>query len=287
MTYLINLSEHKAFDSVQEMNYHVKQLSKEVSKTYYNTYMFLTRYSCKCVGVSHLKKETIAGKLNLSLRTVKRHLDYLKANHFITVVGTSRIKRGGDGANIYIINSLERRKQLMAQNDTPQMTPRKDTKKDGKSLSQQAMEYVRIKKETIFFKAIKKSFNVTERKYNLYLKRMNNIKNFRSCPENVPEFIYKSNSAFFTDKQINSIYNVVLAQTEDCNLDTDEIDEIAVYTFKAIVIAMRDHEKYGKERIRNLFAYASKVARRKLVEVMERKTIDTLDFSLFMKQANF
>lgn len=57
------------------------------------------------VGICHLKIKTIANTLEISERTVRRHIKYLKENGFITVIPTSRPKKGGDGANAYAINS--------------------------------------------------------------------------------------------------------------------------------------------------------------------------------------
>ncbi len=269
----IKLSDYQAFNSVMEMNHHVRQFNKELSKKHYQTFNLIAQYSCKVAGVSHIKMETLAKKLNKSISTIKRHIKYLSDNHFISIINTSRIKSGGKGANIYVINSVNHRTEMLSKNnELSKMSYCNQEKKDGKTLSQQALEYVKIKKETIFFKALKKSLNVTgKRRYQSFLKRIDNIKRFRACPENVPEYIYKINAPFFTDKQISSLYAIILKQFDEGILDMEEINEIAASTFKALVKAMRDHYKYGKNPVENIFAYTRKIARKKMVDSVENK----------------
>lgn len=102
---LINLQRYSYFDSREEMDFLVKEFNKELSKAYYKTLNMLKQYSVKMVDICHLKIKTIANTLEISERTVRRHIKYLKENGFITVIPTSRPKKGGDGANAYAINS--------------------------------------------------------------------------------------------------------------------------------------------------------------------------------------
>jgi len=256
------------------MNHNVKQFNKELSAKHYAILNLLSKYSCKVIGVSHLKIETIAKQLNKSVATVKRYISYLKQNGFISILNTCRIKKGGKGANVYVINSTEQRTKI--KNELSQMSYRKQSKKDGQTLSRQAMAYVKIKKETIFFKAILNSFIGIRSKRKAHLKRVENIKSFRQCPSDVPLHIYKSNSAFFTDEQIKVMYRIAETETNQFTMldDTDKA-EIIENTFKAVVIAMRKHYKNGADPVNNIFAYARSTAKR-----MSRKqaSIDMFSF---------
>ncbi|WP_142351321.1 winged helix-turn-helix transcriptional regulator, partial [Staphylococcus sp. HMSC072B07] len=146
---LINLQEHATFDSIQAMDNTVRQYNAQISKTHYETLNLLKQYSCKVIGISHIKIRTIAKKLDKSVATVKRHIKFLKENGFITVINTLRNKQGGKGANTYAINPIELFKKI--QNELSQMSYRNAQKKRNQSQSQQALAYVQVKKETMSF----------------------------------------------------------------------------------------------------------------------------------------
>ena len=104
---MIYLNDYKTFDDVQEMNLHVK---KHVSKHYYEmndtdreALYFISRYSVKYPGASHLKVETIAKAINRSRSTAKRVITKLIKLGIIERVTTLRKIKGGQGANIYRI----------------------------------------------------------------------------------------------------------------------------------------------------------------------------------------
>lgn len=110
---LISLEEHTTFDSIQEMDNTVRQYNAQISKTHYETLNLLKQYSCKVIGVSHIKIKTIADRLGKSVRTIKRHLKYLKEQGFISIINTMRSKIGGKGANAYAINPVEVQQKII------------------------------------------------------------------------------------------------------------------------------------------------------------------------------
>ncbi|MEJ7142110.1 helix-turn-helix domain-containing protein, partial [Staphylococcus capitis] len=75
---LISLQELATFQSIKEMDNTVRQYNTKISKTHYETLNLLKQYSCKVIGVSHIKMKTIAKRLKKSTRTIARHLKYLK-----------------------------------------------------------------------------------------------------------------------------------------------------------------------------------------------------------------
>ena len=259
---LINLEEHTTFESIQAMDNTVRQYNAKISKTHFETLNLLKQYSCKVIGVSHIKIKTMANQLKKSVATVKRHIKYLKDNGFITVINTFRMKQGGKGANTYAINPIDVYQKI--QNELSQMSHRKNAKKRNKRQSQQAMAFVKEKKETIFFIKLLSSFvsNKCTHKQ-IKLKRTENIKNFRACPKDVPMDVYKSYKAFFSDAQIKYIYTAITQQTTKyANInDYDHID-IVDNTFNSLVKALRKYHRGEGENIKNIFAYATGTAKK-------------------------
>ncbi|MBM0828125.1 replication/maintenance protein RepL [Staphylococcus epidermidis] len=259
---LINLEEHTTFESIQAMDNTVRQYNAKISKTHFETLNLLKQYSCKVIGVSHIKIKTMANQLKKSVATVKRHIKYLKDNGFITVINTFRMKQGGKGANTYAINPIDVYQKI--QNELSQMSHRKNAKKRNKRQSQQAMAFVKAKKETIFFIKLLSSFvsNKCTHKQ-IKLKRTENIKNFRACPKDVPMDVYKSYKAFFSDAQIKYIYTAITQQTTKyANInDYDHID-IVDNTFNSLVKALRKYHRGEGENIKNIFAYATGTAKK-------------------------
>lgn len=101
----IYLSEHQTFDNVQELNHHVKLHTNrhryEMNDTQRAVLLFISRYSAKYPGASHLKTETIAAGVDKSRRTVERAIGALVRLCIIEKVSTTRRIKGGKGANIY------------------------------------------------------------------------------------------------------------------------------------------------------------------------------------------
>lgn len=129
------------------------------------------------IGVSHIKIKTIAEKLSKSVATVKRHIKYLKDHGFITVINTQRVKKGGKGANTYAINPFEmfEKIQQKIKNELSQMSHRKEDKKHNQYQSQQAMAFVKAKKETMYSLKLLNSFiSNNRRKKQIKLNRNEN-----------------------------------------------------------------------------------------------------------------
>lgn len=263
---LINLEDYATFESIQDMDNTVRQYNAKINKTHYETLNLLKQYSCKVIGVSHIKIKTMAVKLNKSVATIKRHIKYLKDNGFITVINTFRLKQGGKGANTYAINPINVFKKI--QNELSQMSYRKSDKKRNKNQSQQAMAFVKAKKETISFIKLLSSFvsNKCTHKQ-IKLKRTENIKNFRACPKDVPMDVYKSYKAFFSDAQIKYIYTVITQQTTKyANINDCDHTDIVDNTFNSLVKALRKYHRGEGENIKNIFAYAIATAKKQAIK---------------------
>ncbi|MCO4356034.1 replication/maintenance protein RepL [Staphylococcus agnetis] len=267
----INLEHYQNFDSVSEMDNTVKQFNSLLNKTHYETLNLLKQYSCKVIGVSHIKVQTIAKQLGKSVATIKRHLKYLKENGFISIINTFRRKMGGKGANAYVINSVEYRDNFLQKikNEPSQMSYRESTENTNENVQPQALKNVDVQKETINSLKLLKSFiSTAKRKSKQYLERIEAIKNHRSCPKQVPHDLYMLNKAYFSDKQIAIIYKTIhknITKREKLLTD-DQITNIYYDTFKSIVSALRKYHKGDGKEIKNMFAYANTASQRQTLK---------------------
>lgn len=251
---LIKLDTYASFESVHEMDQTVKEYNKELTKPLYETLNLLKQFSCKVFGVSHLKIATMANKLDKSIATIKRHIKYLKEHGFITVVNTLREKKGGKGANAYIINTSNQRSKLL--NELSQMSYRKPHKNNGKTQSQRAFDFIAARKETIFSLNLLKTFISTKNcKVSKKLKRLKNIKNYSQCPEGVPEHVYLSYKAFFSDKQIEKFYDIALNKLVPFNFPREYDEQIIDKAFRTLLLKQKNYLNGKGEEVKKIFSY--------------------------------
>lgn len=267
----INLQQYQNFDSISEMDNTVKQFNVLLKKSHYETLNLLKQFSCKVIGVSHIKVQTIAKQLGKSVATIKRHLKYLKENGFISIINTFRQKTGGKGANAYVINSVEYRETFINKNknELSEMSYREDQNNTPKARQPRALGNVRVQEETINSLKLLKSFvSTAKRKSQQYREKIEAIKNYRSCPKNVPQDLYKLNSAYFSDKQIASIYKVIHRNVDRHKriLTEEQIRNIYYDTFKSIVTALKKYHKENGREVKNVFAYANTASQRQIIK---------------------
>lgn len=289
MTYnmTINLSQHKNFECKAEMDKTVREYNKELTSTLYRTLNLLKQYSLKVTGVSHLKYQTIADKLEVSTRTVIRNIKKLIELGIITKISTTRIKSGGDGANVFVINTLNQRKKLLnkIKNVTGKLSPRFRSEKDGKTLSQQAMSYVKLKKNrglnytsNIYINLLckqSKTVSKHEQKIADKFERIENIKNFREKPHNCTDELYMKYKALFTDAQIQQLITVITKQTKKFDLSAEQTHDIIDNALNSLVKAMRKYHRNEGVEVKNMFSYVSKIAK---VLTLRQQSENAFDF---------
>ena len=269
MTYqLFNLEDHATFETIQDMDKTVRRYNARINHSHYETLNLLKQYSCKVIGVSHIKIKTIAEKLSKSVATVKRHIKYLKDHGFITVINTHRAKKGGKGANTYAINPFEifEKTQRKIKNELSQMSHRNGDKKRSQHQSQQAMALVQCKKETMSFLKLLNSFiSNKRRKKHIKLNRNENIKYFRACPKGVPLVLYQEYKPFFSDAQIKCLFNIITKQTLKYSCITNDVyTDIVDTTFKSVVKSLRKSFRGERSNINNIYAYATGIAKKQV-----------------------
>lgn len=103
------LRKYKSFKSVTEMDNTIDKTLKEykLKDSERAILIKLSQYSCKFVGVSYLKNQTLADSVGYSKRTVQRVLKRLSTLGIITRIEQKRAKTGGYGAFICVINPFE------------------------------------------------------------------------------------------------------------------------------------------------------------------------------------
>lgn len=259
MTYaMIQLQDYATFESIEEMDENVRHFNRQLNKVHYETLNLLKQYSLKIIGVSHLKIDTIAAKLNKSRRTIENHIRYLKDQGYITVVNTSRRKQGGKGANAYVINTVDyRKKWLKSNNCVSKVAHRNNYKYNRLKQQAQAFAYIKVKKETIESLNYLKHIKSTENRNN------SDNGNVRVCPNGVPEYIYNSMRPFFKDKEIQRIYLNVKKDMQFFNTThtAEDITEVIEIAIKSLLNAKRDYKAGTRHTdVHNPTAYVSAAA---------------------------
>ncbi|WZE74173.1 helix-turn-helix domain-containing protein (plasmid) [Macrococcus sp. CCM 2573] len=259
MTYIMNDFDNN-FETIQAMDNTVKHYNKHLKKNQYRVLNLLKQYSLKIIGYSHLKLQTIANALDLGKATVYRILKFLSEQGYITKIHTVSGKHKNNGANVYQINTYTQYEIIKEKNEYAKMNTLNKIKKDGKTLSQQALKYVKAKKETIIFLNLLNIFlsnkkrSVKKQSKVLY----HNIKNsdIRVKPMEVPDEIYNVAKPFFSDEEILSLYKVMLKETIGNNIyDTEDHIEIMIYAIQSLVKAKKKEFNGLASKIKNDRSY--------------------------------
>ncbi|UXU69473.1 helix-turn-helix transcriptional regulator [Mammaliicoccus sciuri] len=153
MTYIMNDFDNN-FETIIAMDRTVERYNRHLKETEYRVLNVLKQHSLKVIGFSHLKLQTIADHLHISKKTVYRTLKNLDEKGYITKIHTVSGKRKNNGALVFRINTYTQYEVIREK-----MSTLNQVIKTGKELSQQALQHVHAKKETIIlFKSIKYLF---------------------------------------------------------------------------------------------------------------------------------
>ena len=100
------LKSYQSFNSLDEMNEVVRRFlyvhKSSLTNGAIQVFRYIVRHSCKIIGVSFSKNETIANALSLGVRTVTRSIKKLQELNILKKIHTLR-ENGKQGANILVI----------------------------------------------------------------------------------------------------------------------------------------------------------------------------------------
>jgi predicted transcriptional regulator len=213
-----------------------------------NVLKLLARHSCKIVGVSFLKVDTIAKSLGISTRTVRRALKVLSEEYGVIerreTIRTEGKLRGGNGHNVYVIKST------VSADVLPDVSPRKvDEMPTGTSVEapKSESETVLVEADTLVELKNEKNVRETSSKIITVTKPIeaevdNEVLDESYTPSEVPSAFVKTVAPFFNNAvKIYELYQRVVIAKKRCRLEHpigDVIDE-AIAAFKETIFAKK------------------------------------------------
>ncbi|CAG9614919.1 hypothetical protein BACCIP111899_04152 [Bacillus rhizoplanae] len=241
------LRQYESFKSVSEMDKAVeKALTEYDLKNSERTVLFkLAQYSCKFVGVSYLKNDTLAQAVGFSKRTIQRALKGLSKLGVITRIEQKRAKTGGYGAFITVINPIECHLVL---------SPCQEDEKPCENYSEEQTKKI----ETIYSKT-----DLKESKERKEVKLDTTFLTNSHIPE---EFINTVKPFFDSAKEVYSLWGKVMLAHKKYSPDLLEYTEIAIQAFKQSIFAkkMKRIKKDFKGYLFGVLAKMLSVEQRKL-----------------------
>jgi hypothetical protein len=96
--------KHQTFSSVDEMNWHIAKMKKQVHFTPAELRILdvMAKHSCKVIGACWLKKENIMKLAHVESEiTLRRFFKKMQNHGFMKIYRTYRAKKGGQSSNIY------------------------------------------------------------------------------------------------------------------------------------------------------------------------------------------
>ncbi|KGP74661.1 helix-turn-helix domain-containing protein [Pontibacillus yanchengensis] len=239
MNYVSLAIKHQPFQTKEEMNQaiksHIGEHGYQLSDTVIEMIHLLSRYACKYPGVAFLKNDTIANLIGKSRRTVIRVLNKLVEYSIITRLENMRLQRGGNGANLYIIN--------------PTVTQKVTRSKEAENAEVSTDLAPDEQDEPLSFKSInKKEFKESLQVEDSHLK--NSYREFKKLvycfiPEKT--FFYRLYRSY--KSQIKSLETIYAEET---------LHDIGIHALKAMFSAMKMKE------IHNPVGYFSRIVKQKL-----------------------
>jgi predicted transcriptional regulator len=119
------LRKYQSFNSINEMDESVVQWldAYKLKESEYTVLWKVASYSCKFIGVSYLKVQTLADLTGYSKRTIQRCLKRLSELGIITRIESFKPVRGGHSAFINVINPFNSHTVLSLQEEAEEPTP--------------------------------------------------------------------------------------------------------------------------------------------------------------------
>jgi len=220
------LRKYISFDSVAEMDKTIDLTLKEYNLKDSERVILLklSNYSCKFVGVSYLKNNTLADLTGYSKRTVQRAFKRFSELGIITRIEQFKPVKGGYSAFICVINPFERHLELAsckeAVEPTPEQSEESSHENEAITLKAKSSKELKIRNST--------PVNINEVDVS-YLTG--------SC---VPMEFIKTVSPFFgTAKDIYTMWGKVKMAASKYAPDLVDTTELAISAFKQSVFALK------------------------------------------------
>ncbi|MEC0273878.1 helix-turn-helix domain-containing protein [Peribacillus frigoritolerans] len=245
------LRKYESFKSISEMDKYVIKVLEvlELTELDRSLLRLLAGHSCKFVGVSFLKVQTMANKLGVSYKTVQRSLKRLKELEVIKRVRTLRVVSGGFGASITIISPYDLTQRNQAEKPTPE--PAQEPSKQ---------------KETFLFKAFLKDLKNLRQPEPTH----DNKLDYTYLTEWVPEKFIQVVKPFVNAEEAFSLWGKVHMSSKKYAPSVQDILEPAIRAFKASVIA------YKSRRIKKSFGAYFWGTLSGVFSVEQRKSIEAI-----------
>lgn len=239
----IYLNDYKTFETKNELNEAVAAhlSNNKLNKTERNVLWMLSQYSVKYYGASHLKAQTIADKVEKSVRTIRRVLKRLEQLNIIRPIRTTRKITGGKGANIFQILPYDASKN---NNDTSNLSH------SDKPIKRVVTTSKRNQNKNEPFSSSSKSSNTDD----TYAINENKSKKLikKSLLSKIPSKIAEILDTFFeTEKEIYEIYGTMLKAKSKAPFNVNFEDDEGAFCH-AIIDTMR---LYRRNKIKNLQGY--------------------------------
>jgi DNA-binding Lrp family transcriptional regulator len=217
-----NLREYETFQNVSEMDSFLSEVLSylELSEIERKLLRLLAGHSCKFVGVSWLKVDTMANALEVSSKTIQRALKRMKELGIIKRVRTLRPIKGGFGASLTLICPVA-------------LSYREEAEKSAPEPAQKVSE----QKETFIFKAFKKDLKHI---------RQHEI-DYTYLEEWLPFELIQAVKPFVSPEEAFSLWGKVQVASRKYAPSVSEIIKPAIRAFKATVLA------YQRRRIKGSF----------------------------------
>ncbi|WP_026591417.1 helix-turn-helix domain-containing protein [Bacillus sp. UNC437CL72CviS29] len=219
------LRQYESFQSVAEMDKTIDRTLKEYNLKDSERVILLklSNYSCKFVGVSYLKNNTLADLTGYSKRTIQRALKRFSKLGIITRIEQFKPVKGGYSAFICVINPFERHHELAPRKEATEPTPEQP---EESSHENEAINSKTNPKELKIRNSAPLSIDELDSSYLA-----------SSC---VPvEFINTVSPFFGTAKEIYSLWGKVKLAANKYAPDLVDTTEVAISAFKQSVFALK------------------------------------------------
>ncbi|MFF2339971.1 helix-turn-helix domain-containing protein [Bacillus mycoides] len=222
------LRKYISFDSVAEMDKTIDLTLKEydLKDSERVILLKLSNYSCKFIGVSYLKNNTLADLTGYSKRTVQRALKRFSELGIVTRIEQFKPVKGGYSAFICAINPFERHHELASCKEAAEPTPEQLDEPSHEN------EAITTKTKTKSSKELKiRNSSPVE------LDDLDSSYLVNSC---VPMKFINAVSPFFgTAKEIYAIWGKVKLAASKYAPDLVNTTEVAISAFKQSVFALK------------------------------------------------